>query len=491
MKEPKIFRMHFFVSKTLLFTVMFFMITFLSIPAFATSSGIAPVKPKVDLSPISMNYADTLTTGKLIGFDCLVRNLGTANSSGFTVKWFVDGKEICTGHHIGIPAGKSIIDPSDGGTLFYTFSSPGTYTVTIQVDSNNEITELNEKNNSLSLTVTVTSPKADLVPTTIVASATSNIKLGQHITFDSGVKNIGGVDASGFAVKWLVNNIQFGYGGHEPVLANTTVMNGNSQFEYTFNSPGTYTITFQVDSDKVINEANENNNETTIIITVPKTDLVPTGISASATTNIKVGQLITFESGIKNKGGVIASGFYVKWLVNGTQVASNGYGEVPAYSTVYHQNGKLSYAFNAPGTYTITFQIDPDNKLNESDTGNNTASTTITVLPADLVPTMITTTQVTYVTVGKPVTFTCGIRNDGGVGTSAFNVKWFVDGVEVGAQSYPGVPARTTIAEISRLDYIFNSPGNHTVLFRVDSSDLIYEYNEIDNETTAIISVTN
>ncbi|EPR09975.1 CARDB domain-containing protein [Ruminiclostridium papyrosolvens] len=103
--------------------------------------------------------------------------------------------------------------------------------------------------------------------------------------------------------------------------------------------------------------------------------------------------------------------------------ALNGYGEVPAYSTVYHENGKLSYSFNASGTYTITFQIDPDNKLNESDTGNNTASTTITILPADLVPTMITTTQVTYVNVGKPVTFTCGIRNHGGVGTSAFNVK--------------------------------------------------------------------
>lgn len=487
MKSSKVF-----VFKALLSAVLVFIIICLSMPVFAASTGdIVPVKPKVDLTPASIKYADTLTTGKYIGFDCLVKNAGTANSSSFTVKWLVDGKEICTGSHIGVPAGKSIIDPSDGGTLFYYFSTPGTFTLTIQVDSNNDVVESNEKNNSLSLTVTVLSPQADLIPTPITTTATTNIKLGQQVTFNSGIKNAGAAGTSGFSVRWLVNTIQSGNGPHNGVPANTTVMDGNSRFDYTFYSPGTYTITFIVDSDKGVAESNESNNETSIVITVNKTDLVPTGITASATTNIKAGQVITFESGIKNNGGVDASNFYVKWLVNGTQVACNGYGDVPAYSTIYHANGKLSYSFSASGTYTITFQIDPDNKLNESNIGNNTASTTITILPADLVPTMITTTQVTYVKVGKQVTFTCGIRNDGGVGTNAFNVKWFVDGAEVGAHSYTGVPARTTIPEISRLDYTFNSAGNHTVLFRVDSSDLIYEYNEIDNETTAIVNVTN
>ena len=71
-----------------------------------------------------------------------------------------------------------------------------------------------------------------------------------------------------FAVKWLVNNIQFGYGGHEPVPANTTVMNGNSQFDYTFNSPGNHTVLFRVDSSDLIHEYNEIDNETTAIITV-------------------------------------------------------------------------------------------------------------------------------------------------------------------------------------------------------------------------------
>jgi subtilase family serine protease len=491
MKLPQIFKRHLLFYKLLLTSILIFAGICLSMPAFAVSSGIAEARPKPDLTPVSIKYTDTVTAGKLVGFDCLVKNAGTANSSGFAVKWYVNGKEICTGTHIGVPAGKSLIDPSDGGTLFYNFSTPGTYTVTILVDSNNEVAESNEKNNSLTISISVLSPEVDLIPTAITASATTNIKLGQKVTFDSGVKNAGSANAPGFSVKWLVNNMKNGYGGHEAVPANTTVIDGNSRFEYTFNSPGTYTITFQVDSDKVVSESNEKNNETSIIIKVPKTDLVPTGVSASATTNIKIGQPITFESGIKNNGGVDASNFYVKWLVNGTQVASNGYGVVPAYSTIFHQNGRLSYAFNAPGTYTITFQIDPDNKLNESDTSNNTASTTITILPADLVPTMVTTTECVYIKVGQQVTFKCGVRNDGGVGASAFNVKWFVDGVEVGAQSYPGVPARSTIAEISRLDYTFRSAGNHTVLFRVDSSDLIYEYNEIDNETTAIVNVTN
>ena len=476
------------VRTTVLTVILFLLMICTSIPVFAASSSIVEVKPKPDLRPKNISYVGTPMAGKLACFDLLVQNAGTANSGSFYVKWSVNGVEVSRSSHLGIVAGKSRLD--DNASLLYVFPKAGTYTVSVEVDCNRQITESNEINNFSETKVIVVSPSTDLEPTAITASATTNIKKGQRITFDSGVKNNGAVDSGAFAVKWLVNNIQSGYGSHANVPANTTVMNGNSQFEYTFNSTGTYTITYQVDADNAVGESNENNNQVSILITVNPTELSPTGITASATTNIKVGQPITFDCGIKNNGGVDASNFYADWYVNGTHVARNGYAAVPAYSTVYDEKNKLNYTFSAPGTYTITFKIDPDNKLGESNINNNMASFTITILPPDLVPTMITTSQVQYIKVGQRVTFLCGIRNDGGAPTSAFNVNWFVDGQLVSAYSHLGIPARTSTNNDCGFDYTFYTPGNHTVLFKVDSTDLIYEYNEIDNETTAIVNVT-
>jgi hypothetical protein len=51
------------------------------------------------------------------------------------------------------------------------------------------------------------------------------------------------------------------HGSHAGVPAKSTVMDGNSQFTWTFDSPGTYKMTFAVDvDDHVPCEANESDN---------------------------------------------------------------------------------------------------------------------------------------------------------------------------------------------------------------------------------------
>jgi subtilase family serine protease len=85
---------------------------------------------------------------------------------------------------------------------------------------------------------------------------------GEQVDFDSGVENRGAVDTGVFNVKWLVDGQDVGaYGSHAGVPAKSTVMDGNSQFTWTFDSPGTHKVTFVVDvDDHVPCEANESDN---------------------------------------------------------------------------------------------------------------------------------------------------------------------------------------------------------------------------------------
>jgi CARDB len=108
---------------------------------------------------------------------------------------------------------------------------------------------------------TCTGGGADLEPTAITYEVPV-VQAGQRVYFDSGVENQGAVDSGVFAIKWLVDGQEVGaYGSHDGVPAKSTVMDGNSQFTWTFDSPGTYKLTFAVDADDHVQcEANESDN---------------------------------------------------------------------------------------------------------------------------------------------------------------------------------------------------------------------------------------
>ena len=133
-----------------------------------------------------------------------------------------------------------------------------------------------------------TEAQPNLQPTEIIFDPSTAI-VGGTVFFDSGVQNTGAVDSDVFAIKWFVNNQEVGaYGGHAGVPAGQTVLDGNSQFSWTFDSPGTYSVTFTVDVDNHVEESNEEDNSTTIDVIVaqlprPETDTIDDLFIAVAT----------------------------------------------------------------------------------------------------------------------------------------------------------------------------------------------------------------
>ena len=87
-------------------------------------------------------------------------------------------------------------------------------------------------------------------------------------------------NASGvFTVKWFLDGVQVGYGGHES-LDPDEVSNGNIRFDWT-PTAGTHTLQFVADADDDISETNEDNNRATDIVDVLPSPS-PEGLSGEA-----------------------------------------------------------------------------------------------------------------------------------------------------------------------------------------------------------------
>jgi hypothetical protein len=220
--------------------------------------------PVADLSPTAITYSPTaIAPGAVVTFDSGVRNSGTAGTGNFNVKWFVDGVQVGYGQHTGVPAGATVLN---GNSALTWTATAGTHSIRFTVDVDGQVLESSEANNSTSVTVTVSS-LADLIPTAITYNAGSLVR-GASVLFDSGVRNAGTSGTGGFNVKWFVDGVQVGYGGHTGVPAGTTVLTGNSALTWTATA-GTHTIRFTVDVDGNVQESNESNNSTAVTVNVP------------------------------------------------------------------------------------------------------------------------------------------------------------------------------------------------------------------------------
>lgn len=106
----------------------------------------------------------------------------------------------------------------------------------------------------------------------------------------------------------------------------------------------------------------------------------------------------------------------------------------------------------------------------------------------DLTPTPITFTPASP-RAGQTVTFDSAVRNQMSTATGVFNVRWLIDGVQVGLGSHAGVPGHTTVGNGNSALLWTATPGTHTVTFALDVSGHVVEANEGNNSTSVTIHV--
>lgn len=221
-----------------------------------------------NLQPTTITWPSNLAVqGIAIPFDSGVRNTGFKDSGVFNVRWLVDGADVgAYGGHASVPKNSTVMNGNSAFTR--TFTTSGWHTVTFRLDVDGHVAEFNEGDNNTTASIYVNPPRPNLKPTAITYNA-AQLRVGQQIFFDSGVTNDGNANSGGFNIKWYVDNVDVGaYGGHAGVNAGQTVLNGNSQFWWTFNTAGTHSVRFTLDVDNYVTEIWETDNSITATFVV-------------------------------------------------------------------------------------------------------------------------------------------------------------------------------------------------------------------------------
>ncbi len=236
----------------------------------------------------------------------------------------------------------------------YTFATPGTYTVTLDVTDSVG----NTATDTVTITVLdVTDPVADA---------------GLDRTVNEDVSTT--LDGSG-----SIDNV--GITGYTWTFTDVTVktLSGDKP-SYTFSSPGVYTITLNV-TDATGNWATDTVTITVIDVTSP---------SANAGSNQTVNEdiLVMLDGSASSDNVAITS--YTWTFIDGTAKTLSG--------------EKPSYVFNTPGIYSIT--------LNVSDSAGNYATDTVVITVLDVTNPVADAGQDQTVNVEDTVTFDAGGSTD-------------------------------------------------------------------------------
>lgn len=209
----------------------------------------------------------------------------------------------------------------------------------------------------------------DLQPTDVVF-APGALLAGRTVRFDSGVVNDGGQGTGVFNIKWLVDGAEVGaYGSHAGVAAGTRVLDGNSQFEWVFPGPGRYAVTFLVDADDHVAEADEFDNSRTVMV-----DIAATGPPVIvATSTYQEGALVFVSVSYTDPNGdAVGFGFRGAngsgWAEESHPFGSPSYGRATA--------GRIDYPFNHGCGTQRTYESDVEFWIYDQ-AGNRSASVVI------------------------------------------------------------------------------------------------------------------
>jgi subtilase family serine protease len=404
-------------------------------------------------SPLNPTTADTIT------IRAVVKNIGSGSAAASTLKIGTETYSIPA-----LAAGASSTMSRTVGPL-----SAQEWSVTATADLNNVVAELNESNNTLTDSWTVTEPSgADLVVSTLTHSP-ANPTTADRITVTAVVRNSGGADA-------VASTLSLSAGGSTtthsiPVLAagaTSTVTRSVGPL-----TAGTYTFSATADVNGTVAESNESNNVKTDSFAVTGLpDLIVDSLTHSPL-NPTTADTITIRAVVKNigSGSAVASTLKI-----GTETYSFPALAAGASSSQNRVVGPLSAQ-----EWSVTATADLNNVVAESNESNNTKtdSWTVTAILPDLEISSLTGTI--SATGGS---FNATVLNSGAASAGASVLKMTLrKGTTVIATQNFAVPTLASGVSHSQAYTITMSvpSGTYTLTAYADTNGVVTESNESNN----------
>ncbi len=457
--------------RTLLFVV------FLGLPF------VAQAKPDLIVESIAFEDANPkvgegkiLIVFKNIGPDDV--DLSFTEFTNYTVA--LDGNQCDDGTINDLDSG----DTNPESTTNCNASSPGPHNITVTIDSDGDVDEADEGNNSKTQSLTWSGP--DLIVKSItIDPAKPNVTEGDlTIVFE----NIGPHDVdlplTNFTNYTIaLDGVQCDDGFISDLGAGKT--NEESSSKCGSDTPGPHDITVTIDSESEVVELDETNNTLTKTFTWEGgPDLVIKDITLDPEIpKIENGTLTATIENQGNQGTGLLVNINIKMYLDGEECAT---GLILAGLGAGKQatEGTGSCNPETPGEHTIRFEVDTDEDVIEADETNNFLEKKFTWTAPDLVITDIVASA-DPLELDQKNTFTATILNDSTVDAaglfSSINITMYLDGEECDTGLLlAGLDAGET-AEEDTVVCNAKTPGAHVVRFEVDTDEDLVELDETNN----------
>jgi subtilase family serine protease len=415
----------------------------------------------------------TRTEGDNITASVTIKNTGSGNAAYSSLVLYIDD----------IYESSAFVEAlNTGASVTKTFSctvSPKAHILKAIIDTNAQVTESNESNNTM--VITMPAIAADLIIQSITWSPST--PLISHMThFYITVKNQGVRQSSECSLDFYISDFTKYHALISPLAdgATTTV-----SFPWVPQS-ASISVKAVVDEENIITESNESNNSATAEIgfakEAPNTDLSIQSFTTAPSIPMP-GDDVTITTIVKNQGPGTAGPSHIACYVDDVligfiYVEELGSGATAEKSIIWPSES---------GEHLIKTVIDCNNSVSETNEANNERSTAIISTSPDLVIDNIEWFPMEP-GLGKDVSLTLTIKNQGNRVSSVCYVTYYVDGSEQGVHYLDKMEPGASVTRIFSWNMQATSLTFKAV---IDQANDVAESNETNNVKTLFLPAPN
>lgn len=427
---------------------------------------------------------DPYSAGQYVTFTATVRNIGeTSTQYNYNyVRFYIDGNYISDNYFYGSVAPDASFTVT---SYYYAWQAmPGTHTVKAYADVYNYVTEKNESNNDLNVSLPYVSGPDYIVEN--ITWSPGTFSGNDYVTFTATVRNIGNGSSSQYSyVRYYIDGIS----KSTNYMPGSLAPNATTTVTYSWQAlPGNHSVKAYADIYNYVYETNETNNDLNVSLPYASgPDFIIENITWSPN-SYSGNQYVTFTATVRNIGDRSSQSAYnyVRFYINGNYITQNYFYGSLAPNANFTVD---SYSWQAlPGNHTVKAYADIYNYVIETNETNNDLSIALPYAPGpDLVITNINWTPNPY-NPGDTVTFFANVTNIGDVstGNNYDYVGFYVDGTYIGYNYRYG---DIGIGQNITLSRTWTAQGgNHSVTAKVDDpyccGNNIFETNETNNDLT-------
>lgn len=474
-------------------------------------------QPDLILQELALDPSPPVNQGVIVYASAVIANGGTARAEEFAVEFAwrrVDQEEPHGFEQLSLPS----LEAGDRVTVQATIDTasltPGKYEVTVRVDPEGRVAELDETNNRLSTQLIILSPKPELHPISLSFDPASPVERGATVQVATELENTGDHTAGDFRVEFLYRHRSGSWNSFGAVLVPGLRRDGRLSLEQTLDTSilelepqaeiTTFDIKVVVDPSTAsqpegeVAEQDDDNNE--IIATlgvVPSKlnlpELHPVNIAFNRDLPLEWDRDITVTVLVINTGGGKAEGietkFYYRQLGTGEwkEFATDTIDElgIEERDNSDTASGRLDVPGKGlePGGYELLVLVDPENTIDEQNEANNGVVTAFSIQGSELLAQSIEL-GAAPIHQGDTITVASQIENIGKKSAKSFTVGFFIDDLRFDTFYYKdeeGLRKNETTKAQGTLDTTDLPPGDYTLRVFVDPDDHIPELDEANN----------